>query len=60
MFVNCYGDWAPVEGATVDVRDSITPMMHYDVMFHLVFVYIGLNCASLPVVLVFEAEESYS
>ena len=44
----------------VDVRDIVTSMMHCDVKFHLVFVYIGLNCASLPVVLVFEAEQSYS
>ena len=33
-------------------------MMLYD-MFHLVFVYIGLNCASLSVLLVFKAEQSY-
>ena len=32
----------------------------YDVMLHLVIVYIGLNCTSLPVVLVFEAEQSNS
>ena len=31
-----------------------------ELKFHLVFVYIGLNCASLSVVLVFEAEQSYS
>ena len=58
VFVNCYGDSTPVEGTIVhvDVQDIVTPMMHYDVRFHLVFVYIGLNCASLSVVLVFEAE----
>ena len=44
----------------VDVRNIVTPMMQCDVRFHLVFVYIGLNCASLSVVLVFEAEQSYS
>ena len=60
VFVNCYGDWTPVKGTIVDVRDIVTPMVHYDVRFHLVFVYIGLNCASLSVVLVFEAEQSYS
>ena len=60
MFVNCYGDWAPVKGTIVDVRDIVTPTMHYDVMLHLVSVYIGLSCASLSVVLVIEAEHSYS
>ena len=35
-------------------------MMHYDVMFHLLFVYIGLHCASLSAVLMFEAEQFYS
>ena len=34
--------------------------MYYDVMPHLVFVYVGLNCASLSVALVFETEQSYS
>ena len=29
--------WAPVEGTIVDVQDIVTPMMHYDVMLHLVF-----------------------
>ena len=57
MFLNCYGDWTPVKGTTVDVRDIVTPMMHDDVMFHLVSVYIRLHCASLSVVLVFEAEQ---
>ena len=36
----------------------VTPMMHYDVRFRTVFVYIGLNCESLSVVPVFEAEWS--
>ena len=31
-------------------------MIHYDIMFNLVFVYIGMNYASLSIVLVFEAE----
>ena len=35
-------------------------MMHYDIMLHLVSVYIGLSCASLSAVLVFKAEQSYS
>ena len=55
-----HGDWTPVKGTTVDVRDIVTPMMHDDVMFHLVSVYIRLHCASLSAVLVFEAEQSYS
>ena len=45
---------------TVDVRDIVTPTMHYDVTLHLVFVYTGLNCASLSVVPVVKAEQSYS
>ena len=57
VFLNCYGDWTPVKGTTVDVWDIVTPMMHYDVMFHLVSVYIRLYCASLSLVLVFEAEQ---
>ena len=61
VLVNCNGDWAPIKGPIVDVREiAATPMLHYDVMLHLVFVYIALNCASLSVVLVFEAEQSYS
>ena len=60
MFVNCYGDWAPLEGTIVDVRVIVTPMMDYDVMLHLVVIYIGLSCASLSIVQVFEAEQSYS
>ena len=60
MIVNCYGDSTPVEGTMVDVRDIVTPMMHCDVRFHLVFVYNGLNCALLSVVLVFEAEQVHS
>ena len=59
VFVNCYSDWTPAKGTTVDVRDIVTCMMHYDVMFHLVFVYMGMTCASLSVVLVFEAKQSY-
>ena len=39
VFVNCYGDSTPVEGTIVDVGDMVTPMMHYDVRFHVVFVY---------------------
>ena len=35
MFLNCYGDWTPLKGTTVDVGDIVTPMMHDDVMFHL-------------------------
>ena len=54
MFVNCCGDSEPVEGTIVDVRDIVTHMMHYDVMLHLVSVYIGLSCATLSVVLVFK------
>ena len=38
----------------------VTPMMDYDVVLLLVLVYIGLNCASLSVFLVFKAEQSYS
>ena len=57
VFINCYGDPALVEGTIV--RDVVTPMMHYDVMLHLVFVYIGLNCALFPIVLVFKAEQSH-
>ena len=60
VFVNGYGDSTPVEGTIVDVRDIVAPMMHYDVRFQLAFVYIGLNRASWSVVLVFEAERSYS
>ena len=60
VIVNCYGDSTPVEGTIVAVRDIATPMVHYDARFHLVFVYIGLNCASLSVVLVFEAEQFHS
>ena len=60
MFFNSYGDWTPVKGTTVDVQDIVTPMMHYDVRFHLVFVYIGLlNRASLSVFLVFKAEQCF-
>ena len=58
VFVNCYGNWTPVKGTIVDVQDIVQCMMHYDVTLHLVFVYIEMNCASLPVVLVFEAEQS--
>ena len=57
--VNCYCYLTPVVGTIVDVWDIVTPMMHYDVRSHLLFVYIGLNCASLSVVVVFEAEQSY-
>ena len=62
MFLNCYGDWTPVKWATLAVRDIVTPMMPYGIMFHLVSVYtcIRLHSASLSVVLVFEAEQSYS
>ena len=60
LFLNCYGDWTPVKGTTADVGDIVTPMMHDDVIFHIVSVYIRLHCASLSVVLVFEAEQSYS
>ena len=59
VFVNCYDDWKFVQGTIVDVRDIVTLIMHY-IMLHLVFVYTGLNCASLSVVLVFEAEQFYS
>ena len=43
----------------VEVRDIVTPMMHYDVMFHLASVYIGSSCASVSVVLVSEVELSF-
>ena len=49
-------------GTMVEVRDIdiVTPMMHYDVMLHLASVYIGLSCASVSVVVLFEAELSCS
>ena len=52
--------WEPVEGTIVDVWNIVTPMMHNDVMLHLLFVYTALNWESLSAVLVFEAEQSYS
>ena len=59
VFVNCNSNWAYAERKIIDAEDIVTPMMHYDVMLHLVFVYIGVNCALLSVVLVFEAEQSW-
>ena len=56
----CYGYSSPVEGTIVDVWNIVTLIMYFDVRFHLVLLYIGLNCASLSVFLVFEAEQFYS
>ena len=41
VLVNCCHNSTPVEGTMVDVRDIVTSMMHCDVKFHLVFIYIG-------------------
>ena len=58
VFADCYSNRTPVKETIVRVRDIVHPV--HDVLWCNVsssFVYIGMNCGSLPVVLMSEAKQ---